>query len=263
MGVDRMDAERTARYPGWVRDVIAETEPAAERVTDHAAWRLMREGSITPPEHRNILVGFWPLIDRFPQFLAQNLLKTSYGRHPGLNAARAWLAKNLRLEQKHAEWFLDWAEALGIPRDEMLDGWRPAEMTAIADWCWRLGESGDLAEAMAATNYAIEGATGRWTPGVASSERYRATLDAAHVERGMRWLEAHADYDDAHPWQALDIISELVGPHPTRVRSRGIRDAIQRSYELYARALDAALAAASTLTGSSLGPAPQEGSAAA
>jgi pyrroloquinoline quinone (PQQ) biosynthesis protein C len=253
-----MDAERTARHPRWICDIIAETEPAAARVVDHAAWRRMRDGSITPLEHRHILVGFWPLIDRFPQFLALNLLKTSYGRHAGLDTARAWLAKNLRLEQKHAEWFLEWAEAVGVPRAEMLDGQRPAAMTAIADWCWWLGKTGDLAKAMAATNYAIEGVTGRWTPAVASSERYRSLLRSGNVERGMRWLDAHADYDDAHPWQALDIVTALVGPDPAPTRVRGIRDAILRSYDLYAGALDAALAAASGLE-----PVPAEGSAAA
>ena len=42
------------------------------------------------------------------------------------------------------------AEGFGIPRDEMLDGDRPVEMTLITDWCWRVCESGDLAEAIAA-----------------------------------------------------------------------------------------------------------------
>jgi pyrroloquinoline quinone (PQQ) biosynthesis protein C len=239
-----MDAEKVKRYPAWVQEIIAETEPAAARVAEHDAWRLMREGSITPLQQRNILVGFWPLIDRFPQFLALNLLKTSYGRSPGMNAARAWLAKNLRLEQKHAEWFIDWADALDIPRAEMLDGWRSKEMTRIADWCWYLGRKGDLAEAMAATNYAIEGVTGRWTPGVASSERYRATLQPTCVDSGMRWLDAHADYDDAHPWQALDIIVALVGPRPAPARRDAIRDAVDTSYALYGLALDSALACA-------------------
>jgi pyrroloquinoline quinone (PQQ) biosynthesis protein C len=235
----------TGDYPRWIQDLISESTERRLRVSLHEAWRRMADGSITPLEHRNILVGFWPLIERFPQFLALNLLKTSHGRDPGLDGARSWLAKNLRVEQKHAEWFLDWAEVFGTPRSEMLDGGRPVEMTAISDWCWHICQHGDLAEAMAATNYAIEGVTGEWTPSVAGSETYRSRVPAAEVERGMRWLHVHADYDDAHPWDALDLIARLAGSDPAPARVRGIFAAVSKSYDLYRLAADVALERAS------------------
>lgn len=231
-------------YAPWIQDLIGESTERRLRVSRHEAWRKMADGSITPLEHRHVLVGFWPLIDRFPQFLALNLLKTCHGRDAALDAARTWLAKNLRVEQKHAEWFLDWAEAFGTPRDEMLDGPRPVEMTAITDWCWHVCQHGDLAEAMAATNYAIEGATGEWTPPVAESAAYVSRVPEAERERGMRWLRVHADYDDAHPWDALALIEGLVGRDPAPARARGVLDAACKSYELYRLAADAALAAA-------------------
>ncbi|MEW6269304.1 MAG: iron-containing redox enzyme family protein [Thermodesulfobacteriota bacterium] len=234
-----MDA-RTSSLPSWLRDVVASVEPAKRRVAEHEVWRRMRAGTITRREQRNVLVGFWPLIERFPGLLALNLVKTSYGRDAGQNAARSWLARNLRTEQKHAEWFLDWAEGCGITRDEMLDGRRPTEMTLVTDWSWRVCESGGLAEAMAATNYAIEGVTGEWTPGVAASAAYRASL-VGEPRKAMRWLDAHASYDDEHPWQALAIVAQLAGPEPGPSEVRTIREAIVRSYELYALALDAAL----------------------
>jgi pyrroloquinoline quinone (PQQ) biosynthesis protein C len=242
-GIDRgrTDRDRLLGYPRWVQDMAAGTDAAKSLVAEHEAWRLMRTGSISSAQHRNIMVGFWPLIEKFPHFLALNLVKTSYGRDAGVNAARSWLARNLRLEQKHAEWFLDWAEAFGTPREEMLDGWRPVEMTVITDWCWRVCEAGDLAEAMAATNFAIEGVTGEWTPRVSESPAYRALIEDADPGRGMRWLQAHADYDDAHPWEALAIIAQLAGGNPAPARVRGIRDAIVKSYGLYRLALDAAL----------------------
>jgi pyrroloquinoline quinone (PQQ) biosynthesis protein C len=228
-------------YPRWIQDLIGESTERRLRVSQHEAWQRMADGSVTALEHRNILVGFWPLIDRFPQFLALNLLKTCHGRDAGVDGARTWLAKNLRVEQKHAEWFLDWAEAFGTPRAEMLDGWRPVEMTAITDWCWHVCQHGDLAEAMAATNYAIEGATGEWTPSVAGSEVYRSRVPAEDVERGMRWLRVHADYDDAHPWDALDLIVGLAGADPAPARARGIQAAVCKSYDLYRLAADVAL----------------------
>jgi len=230
-----------ANYPHWIQDLIGESTERRLRVSTHEAWRRMADASITPLEHRHVLVGFWPLIERFPQFLALNLLKTSHGRDAGIDGARSWLAKNLRIEQKHAEWFLDWAEVFGTPRAEMLDGWRPVEMTAITDWCWHVCQHGDLAEAMAATNYAIEGVTGEWTPMVADSEAYRSRVPTENVERGMRWLRVHADYDDAHPWDALDLISQLAGPDPSPARVRGILAAVCKSYDLYRLAADVAL----------------------
>ena len=96
-----------------MRDLIAASEPAKDAVARHEAWRLMREGTISLALHRTMLIGFWPLIERFPHFLALNLLKTRYGHDAGVNAARTWLARNLRTEAHHAEWYLDWAAALG------------------------------------------------------------------------------------------------------------------------------------------------------
>ena len=241
-----MNVERLARCPRYLQDLVADTAPARRAVTGHEAWRRMCEGTITPREHRNMLVGFWPLIERFPHYLALNLLKTHHGRDRTLNATRAWLARNLRVEQQHAEWYLDWAVAMGVSRDDVLDGWRPAEMVAVADWCREICANGELAEAMVATNFAIEGATGDWTHPVANSAAYRRLMDATQLEEGMRWLAAHAAYDDEHPWDALDLVAGLTGPDPGAARVRAFQAAATRSYDLYRQALDAALRYATT-----------------
>lgn len=236
-----MKHERLARCPSYLQDLVVDTTEARRGVTAHEAWRRMREGTITPVQHRNMLVGFWPLIERFPQYLALNILKTTHGRDAGQNAARSWLARNLRVEQQHAEWYLDWCEAAGFPRDDVWDGDRPIPMTAVADWCSQVCAAGELAEAMVATNFAIEGATGEWTPGVSSSPAYRALLSSPNPDAGLKWLQAHADYDDTHPWDALDIVGALVGPDPTPARVRSLSRAAHKSYALYQSALDTAL----------------------
>ena len=38
--------------------------------------------------------------------MAQSLLKTRYGRSEGDNLARRWLVRNIRVEQNHAEYWL-------------------------------------------------------------------------------------------------------------------------------------------------------------
>jgi pyrroloquinoline quinone (PQQ) biosynthesis protein C len=204
----------------------------------------MRDGTIGASQQRSMFVGFWPLVERFPHFLALNLLKTSHGESGAVDAARSWLAANLSVEQRHAEWFLDWAEAAGVTRRAMLEGPRPASMTAVADWCWQVCAAGELADAMAATNYAIEGATGEWTRTLARSDAYRTRFAAGDAERGLRWLDTHADYDDTHPLQALDIIARLLGPEPSAARVRGVEEAVLKSYELYHLALEVALGSA-------------------
>jgi len=228
-------------YPRWLQDLIHESTERRLRVANHELWRQMADATIAPQAHRNLVVGFWPLVERFPQFLALNILKTSVCNDPGLNGARSWLAKNLQIEQRHAQWFLDWGEAFGTPRDEMLDGERPVEMTAITDWCWHVCQHGDLADAMAATNYAIEGLAGEWTQLVAHSQPYQAMIGDGDLKKGMRWLRVHADYDDAHPWEALNLIGLLVGPDPTPARRRQLRDSLWKTYELHLIGCDAAL----------------------
>jgi len=233
--------DRLSGYPSWIRNVITETEPAKVRVRDHLALGKMANGTISAVEHRNLLIGFWSLIEKFPHFMALNLLKTSYGYNRGINSARAWLAKNLRIEQRHADWFVAWAEAVGVDRAVLFDTHPRAEMTALTDWCWQVCHTGSLPTAMAATNYAIEGVTGEWCPKILESKEYRRLIRDGQVESGLRWLRAHAAYDDEHPWEAMDIICAIVGPNPVETQVREVEHAIRKTYDLHRLAFDAAL----------------------
>lgn len=123
----------TSRYSPWVQDILEESHESAKAVAHHDAWYRFRDGTIPQAQHHALLIGFWPLIERFPQFLALNLLKCSYGSNPTLNAIRGWLIKNLRIEQRHAEMYRGWSECAGISRATLFDGARPAPATAITD----------------------------------------------------------------------------------------------------------------------------------
>jgi len=52
---------------------------------------------------------------------------------------------------------------------------------------------------IAATNYAVEGATGEWSCVVCSKVTYARSLPEQIRIPAMRWLEVHAEYDDTHP----------------------------------------------------------------
>ena len=228
----------TNQFPSWLKEVVEDTRPKAQAVAEHEAWKRFADGTISQSRHHTLLSGFWPLIERFPQFLALNLLKCSYGSNSNLNAARGWLIKNLRIEQRHAEWYRDWAECSGIPRAKLFGVQRPAALTAITDWCWHICESGTLAEGMAATNFAIEGVTGDWSEIVWESEKYRLLFNEGEQKKAMKWIQAHAAYDDLHPVEALGIIYKLLGDDPSKENINKIRCAIEKSYDLYLLALD-------------------------
>ena len=101
-------AIETNHYPPWLQDIVGETAASARAVAHHEAWYRFSDGSIPEGKHHALLIGFWPLIERFPQFLALNLLKCSYGNNSTLNSARGWLIKNLRIEQRHAHMYQEW-----------------------------------------------------------------------------------------------------------------------------------------------------------
>ncbi len=234
-------ASDLARYPQWLQDVIGETEESGKAVANHEAWHLFSDGTVQPEQHHALLIGFWPLIEKFPDFLGLSLLKCSDGGDPVVNTARSLLTRNIRVEQKHAEWYKDWAQSAGVPLDRLYDGPRPAAATVITGWCWYVCKSGGLAEAMAATNYAVEGVTGEWTRVVAASEKYRELFTESERGKAMRWIHAHASYDDSHPVEVLDIIAGLVGKDPEHATVRRIQNAIQKSSDFYHLALDKGL----------------------
>jgi pyrroloquinoline quinone (PQQ) biosynthesis protein C len=60
----------------------------------------------------------------------------------------------------------------------------------------------------------------------------------------MRWLKVHAEYDDTHPWEALDIVATLLGHAPSSADVAAVRRAVQSSYRYMEMSLDSAMMAA-------------------
>jgi pyrroloquinoline quinone (PQQ) biosynthesis protein C len=121
-------------------------------------------------------------------------------------------------------------------------------MQALAHWCWYVCDRASLAVAMAATNYAVEGATGEWACRVCETTTYAESLPEEIRIPAMRWLKVHAEYDDTHPWEALDIVATLLGHAPSAQQIAEVRQAIRTSYRYMEMALDQAMLA--TLHGS-------------
>lgn len=216
-------------YPTWAQDIVHACDETKRKVVDHEIWGLMMDNRLHASSTRDFMVGIWPVIERFPAYMALNLLKTQYGRSAGDNLARRWLVRNIRVEQNHAEYWLDWAEAANISRDEVLHGQPPHGTGALPDWCEQVSTKASLAAGMIATNYAVEGATGEWSQKVFESP-YKEAFAAESRGKGLRWLQLHAAYDDTHPWEALEIVCTLMGTAPTPAEVAYLGECVRRSY---------------------------------
>jgi pyrroloquinoline quinone (PQQ) biosynthesis protein C len=104
-------------------------------------------------------------------------------------------------------------------------------MDALSHWCWHACHADPLPMAMAATNYAIEGATGEWATLVCESAEYSNKFAPDVRNKAMKWLRVHAHYDDTHPWEALEIIATLIGPNASPRQIAALTSAILKSYE--------------------------------
>ncbi|MBT9596527.1 MAG: TenA family transcriptional regulator [Vitreoscilla sp.] len=225
-------------YPAWAQDLVANCAQARSRVARHELFVRMRDAALDDSQMSTFLVGVWPVIEQFPQYMALNLLKVQYGRTRGHDEARRYLIRNIRVEQNHADHWLEWALASGVTRDDLLHGEVPPETHALSHWCWHTCERDSLAAGMAATNYAIEGVTGDWSTLVCSSDAYEQVFAADVRAKAMKWLKLHAKYDDTHPWEALEIICALMGTNPTARGVELIRSRVVTSYSYMRLTLD-------------------------
>jgi pyrroloquinoline quinone (PQQ) biosynthesis protein C len=217
-------------YPQWTQDMVAACDRVKQTVIDHELWDVMRDAESDRQHTINFMVGIWPVIERFPGYMANSLLKTRFGRSDGDNLARRWLVRNIRVEQNHAEYWLNWAEGAGVPREEVLNGMAPHGTQVLANWCEEISSHGSLAASIAATNYAVEGATGEWSRLLHDSPEYAERFPHSIRKSALRWLQLHAAYDDTHPWEALEIVCTLLGTSPSVGEIAHISECIQRSY---------------------------------
>ena len=88
----------------------------------------------------------------------------------------------------------------------------------------------------------VEGVTGEWSCLVCSRSTYADSLPEGVRGPATRWLRLHAEYDDTHPWEALDIVASLLGVTPPPREIEAVQRAIRSTYIYFAMGLDHALA---------------------
>jgi len=235
-------------YPAWTQLMVRETHRDKMRVVDHELFAMMRDAKLPLAAMQRFLIGVWPTIEQFPQFMAMNLKKLSFGNGPGEDLARRYLIQNIRIEQKHADHWVEWGRSADLRLSDLRHSEDVEGLSALAHWCWFVCDRASLAVAIAATNYAVEGATGEWSCVVCSKTTYADSLPQEIRIPSMRWLRVHAEYDDTHPWEALEIVATLLGHAPAQSEVDAVRRAVRSSYAYMEMALDHAMTA--TLHGS-------------
>ncbi|MFN0317977.1 MAG: TenA family transcriptional regulator [Burkholderiales bacterium] len=193
-------------HPDWVATMRMFVQPQWDGLLEGEFVTGGATGELTVDELRGWMLHMYPFIHTFPKFLAEALIKAED------DATRSFLIDNIRVEKAHAEHWIWMAEGFGLKRQDLLDlaaGNRTMlrDVQSLTDWLWYINAKGSLAEAVAATSYAIEGATGELTrktlEGFMSYGRFPGVVIDA---RSTRWMRSHARYDDDHPQLALEVI---------------------------------------------------------
>lgn len=219
-------------HPAWVERMTARLKPDWAAVLESPLFEATVNGPFPKESWRNVLKEFFGIVEAFPKFMGVYLARTTFGRRPGDILARDWLIGNIRTEALHAQWFIDWAIGLGVGYEEMVAHRPGPEVLALQEYLWSMSYRGTLAEAFAAVNYAIEGSTGEWTRLVMPAFRELFGDD----KYALLWLSEHAEYDDAHPREALELIKLTVTGEEEYDR---VEYATRRSLQLFRRGFDA------------------------
>ncbi|MDE3011225.1 MAG: iron-containing redox enzyme family protein [Pseudomonadota bacterium] len=218
----------------WVESLESYLKPYWSGITEGEWARNMREGLWSTEAMRSCMLHMYPFIHAFPKFLALILLKAED------DYTRNFLIDNIRVEKTHAELWMWMAEGFGVPREQLLaaangEGTPLRDVQSLSDWLWHINSHGSLVEAMAATSFAIEGATGDMARALAPHfEAYGTRPGVDMNPRTLRWTRAHAMYDDEHPKIALGIVAKLARTDQDRLR---VMRAAKRSLELLHLAL--------------------------
>jgi len=219
-------------HPAWVADMITDLKRDWEGVAESPLFTSTAQGALDDESWRNLVREFFCVVEAFPKYMGVYLGRTTYGKRSGDLLARDWLIGNIRTEALHAQWFIDWGIGLGLTEEEIVNHRPCPEVAALYEYLWSISYRASVAEAFGAVNFAIEGTTGEWTRLVmpAFTERF------GEDKYSLMWLAEHAEYDDAHPREALELIKLTVRDEDDR---KAVSEAVRRSLELFRRGFDA------------------------
>ena len=221
-------------HPVWIDSLHGYVKPYWDDIVDGEWARKITTSEMTVPEMQGWIMQIYPFIHAFPKFLAEALIKVED------DYSRSFLIDNIRVEKAHAEHWLWMGMGFGLKREDMLslaEGNRPVlrDVQSLTDWLWYINTKGSLAEAVAATSFAIEGVTGDAARRVAEGfEGYRGKSGVDMGPKTYKWMREHVHYDDDHPKIALEIVKNYATTERMQTK---VMIAAKRSLQLMNQAL--------------------------
>jgi pyrroloquinoline quinone (PQQ) biosynthesis protein C len=216
-------------HPVWVNTMHRFIQPYWDDLLNGDFAESAAATRLTVDELRGWITHMYPFIHTFPKFLAEALIKVED------DASRSFLIDNIRVEKQHAEHWLWMADGFGLRRSELLalaSGDRPVlrDVQSLTDWLWYINTKGSLAEAVAATSFAIEGVTGDLTQKTLEGFMAYGKFEGVNMDqRTSRWMRSHARYDDEHPKIALEVVKRYA---TTERQQHKVMLAAKRSLQL-------------------------------
>jgi pyrroloquinoline quinone (PQQ) biosynthesis protein C len=238
-------------HPVWVDRLRDYIRPYWDGMLNGRFVESVTHARLSVPEMQGWMLQLYPFIHAFPKFLAEALIKVED------DASRSFLIDNIRVEKAHAEHWIWMGTGFGLKKEEMLElaeGNRPVlrDVQSLSDWLWYINTKGSLAEATAATSFAIEGITGAMaTKAYAGFESYRDRPGVDMTPRTYKWMREHAHYDDMHPQIALEIVKRYATTERMQTK---VMLAAKRSLQLLHLAFDTSYRAYSPIEGASETP---------
>ena len=232
-----------AIHQPWISSLHGYVKPYRDHLLNGPWAEGVASGRLTLSEMQGWMLQIYPFIHVFPKFLAEALIKVED------DYSRSFFINNIRVEKAHAEHWLWMGAGFGVRREDMLalaDGAKPVlrDVQSLTDWLWYINNKGCLAEAVAATSFAIEGIAGDIARKVPSGFQYYKDEPGVDLSpKTYRWMKEHAHYDDEHPKIALEIVERYATTE--RVQTR-VMFAAKRSLELLDYALITSYQAFST-----------------
>jgi len=218
----------------WVESLHGYVKPYWDELLQGEWAEGVANTRLSVSEMRGWILQIYPFIHAFPKFLAEALIKVED------DDSRSFLIDNIRVEKAHAEHWVWMGMGFGVPKKEMLalaEGNRPVlrDVQSLTDWLWYINTKGSLAEAVAATSFAIEGVAGDIARKVtAGFEAYRGQPGVEMGPKTYKWFREHAHYDDIHPKIALEIVKRYATTEKMQTRAM---IAAKRSIQLLHNAL--------------------------
>ena len=185
------------------RDVVATLDSmiAARSLLKHPFYQAWTAGTLSIERLQNYAVEYYPHVAAFPRYVS-----AIHSRCSDI-ATRQALLENLIEEERgaenHPELWLRFAEAIGVPRERVLDSTTSASSTGLVEEFTRLAESGHVPSGLAAL-YAYESQI----PPVATAKidglkRFYGVND----ERGLSFFTVHETADVWHARTGAQLIA--------------------------------------------------------